>query len=123
MSNAAAAYGGVDLRGRVESLSPHGLVQLLFDELLGAMRQTELCIRGGDRARKSERVSRAVAIINGLESGLDYGKGGAVAENLSKVYRQARAEIVAASRNDDADRARGATEMVAGIAGAWREIG
>lgn len=122
MTNAAAAYGGVDLRGRVEALSPHGLIQLLFDELLAAMRQTELCIRNRDRARRSERVSRAVAIINGLESSLDHGKGGAVAENLSRVYRQARAEIVAACRNDDGDRARRATELVAEIAGAWRII-
>lgn len=122
MKSAAQLYGGVDLRGRVESLPPHGLVQLLFDELLGAMRQAELCIRNSDRARKGERVSRALAILGGLESSLDHQKGGALAERLSGVYRQVRAEIMAASRADDADRARSATAKIAEIAGAWRAI-
>lgn len=122
MKSAAQLYGGVDLRGRVESLSPHGLVQLLFDELLGAMRQAELCIRNSDRVRKGERVSRALAILGGLESSLDHQKGGALAERLSGVYRQVRAEIMAASRADDADGARSATAKIAEIAGAWRAI-
>ena len=122
MRSAAQLYGGVDLRGRVEAASPHGLVQLLFDELLGAMRQAELCIRNSDRARKGERVARALSILGGLESSLDHARGGALAERLAGVYRHARAEIVAASKSDDADRAHGATDMIAEIAAAWRAI-
>ena len=122
MKQAAQLYGGVDMRGRVEAATPHGLVQLLFDELLGAMRQAELCIRNCDRARKGERVSRALAILGGLESSLDHGCGGDLAETMANVYRKARAEIMAASRADDAERARGAAGMIAEIADAWRAI-
>ncbi len=122
MSSAAQAYGGIDLRGRVETATPHGLVQLLFDELLATMRQAELCIRNKDRTRKSERVTRALTILHGLEANLDHARGGDLAGHLSSVYRQARADITAASRLEDADRAKSASLLIAEIAGAWRAI-
>ena len=120
--NPAQLYGGVDLRGRVEAASPHGLIQLLFDELVGAMRQAELCIRNKDMARKGQRVSRALAILASLESSLDHEKGGEIAASLSAVYRQARSELLAASRTDDPVRARGAADLIGEIAAAWRQI-
>lgn len=120
--NAAQLYGGVDLRGRIEQSSPHGLIQILFDELVGAIRQAELCIRNHDIARKGQRVSRALSILASLESSLDHEKGGEIADSLSSVYRQARSELLSASRTDDPARARGAADLIGEIAAAWRQI-
>lgn len=116
-------YGEVDLRGRVEAATPHGLVQMLFDELIGSLRQAELCIRNGDLERKSEKIGRALSILQGLEATLDFEKGAEVADSLAAVYRNARAEILAANRHNEPERARSACAMISEIATAWKSIG
>lgn len=121
--NIGRQYGEVDMRGRVEAATPHGLVQMLFDELVASLRQAELCIRNGDMERKSDKISRALSILQGLEATLDFEKGGDVADSLAAVYRNARAEILAANRHNDPERARGACAMLSEIADAWRAIG
>jgi flagellar protein FliS len=120
--NVHSSYGAVDVRGRVEHASPHMLVQMLFDELLSTLRQADLCIRNRDLERKSDRVSRALSIIHGLESSLDFSKGGDVAESLASIYAHVRGEIAGANRHNDPDRIRGAIDVVSEVADAWRGI-
>lgn len=120
--NIGRQYGEVDMRGRVEAATPHGLVQMLFDELVAALRQAELCIRNGDIERKSEKISRALSILHGLEASLDFEKGGDVADSLVTVYRNVRAEVLAANRHNAPERARSAGAMIAEVSEAWRAI-
>ena len=64
-----------------------------------------------------------MAILTGLETSLDFDKGGEVAAGLVTVYREARRLIIAAGREGDARHVAAAREMIHEISTAWDAIG
>lgn len=116
-------YQTVDVRSRVEGASPHQLVQLLFDEMMAALQQAELSIKVNNLARKSERLSKALAILHALEASLNFEKGGEIAIGLAQLYQYAREQIIAGNRDNDPARIQAAVGPLNEIAGAWRQIG
>src|SRR3546814_2683984 len=78
---ARQSYAAVDTMTRTEQASPHRLIELLYDELLACLRQSEIALRNGDMPLKSSRLSKALSILHGLESSLDFASGGEVAQD------------------------------------------
>ncbi len=115
-------YTAIDASTRTEQAGPHRLIEMLYDELLSALRQARYALEKGDLPLKSSRVSRALSILHGLESSLDFNRGGTVAESLSSAYGYLRQEVIAAGRENDAPRLAEAAEAAAGLADAWRQI-
>ena len=69
---------------------------------------------------KSERVTRATAILFALEAGLDFEKGGALSVTLAGLYLGARKRVVGASIGDDPAPFREVAASIDEIAQAWR---
>ena len=78
-----ARYQNVDLASRVESASPHGLVAILFDELMKSLDAMAAACTLRDWTQRGTAQSRALNMLNGLESSLDLEKGGEIAQSLS----------------------------------------
>ncbi len=116
-------YQTVDLNSRVGGASPHGLVELLYDDLLLALRQAAFAMERGQHERKSERVTRALSVLFALEGGLDFARGGEVAASLSSLYRGARERVTRASIANDARTVLDVAEGIGEIASAWKQIG
>jgi flagellar protein FliS len=116
-------YQTVDLNSRVGGASSHGLVELLYDDLLLTLRQAAFAMERGQHERKSERVTRALSVLFALEGALDFAKGGDIASNLSRLYRGARERVTRASIAGDAQALRDVADGIGEIAGAWRRIG
>ena len=74
--SAARRYAAVHSGSRTEGATPHGLVKILFDELLLALDAAALAERQGDRMKVSDKQARAMSILFALESSLDFDKGG-----------------------------------------------
>ena len=119
---AMARYQRVDVTSRVEGADSHELVAILYDELLKALDAMSVAISRGDYVQRGERQSKALRLISGLEMGLDYEKGGEIAIDLAKVYREARRLVIAAGRENDGEKIVQAREMLGGIADAWGQI-
>lgn len=118
-----ARYAQVDVSARIEGASPHGLVMILFEELLKGLDTLCAAERIGQGQRHGGVQARAVSILHGLESGLDYEKGGELAVNLGRIYREALRLVMTpwgATRADALDQARA---MLGDIASAWASIG
>ena len=49
---------------------------------------------GGDLDTKSKHFARSLTIIYGLQSSLDFEKGGPIAENLFQLYELARQKMI-----------------------------
>ena len=49
---------------------------------------------GGDLDTKSKHFARSLTIIYGLQSSLDFEKGGPIAENLFQLYEFARQKMI-----------------------------
>lgn len=121
--SAARRYAAVHSGSRTEGATPHGLVKILFDELLLALESAALAERQGDRMKVSDKQARAMSILFALESSLDYDKGGDVALGLAQIYREARRLLLAGAKERSAAPVDDARAMIAEIAEAWSQIG
>ncbi|PZU57344.1 MAG: flagellar export chaperone FliS [Sphingobium sp.] len=121
--SATRRYAAVHAGSRIEGATPHGLVKILFDELLFALDAAVLAEQQQDRAKASDKLSRSIAILHALESSLDFDRGGDIATGLALIYREARRLILAGARAHSTDEVARARTMLAEIADAWNQIG
>jgi flagellar protein FliS len=119
LMNPAATYRQIDVVGRTAT-DGAGLVQLMYEELIAALRSAAWAAENRQLSIKSERVTRATAILFALEAGLDFDKGGDVSVALSTLYTGARKAIVSASLGNDPAPFRATADDMAEIAAAWR---
>jgi len=118
----SASYQSIDLTSRIEGASPHQLVQILYEELLKALDAMAFATARGDYVQRGQRQSKALAILTGLETSLDFDKGGEIAAGLVTIYREARRLIVAGGREADPRQVAAAREMIHEISTAWDAI-
>jgi len=118
-----ARYQSVEISSRIEGATPHQLVQIMYEELLKALDAMAFATSRGDYVQRGERQAKALAILIGLETSLDFDKGGQIAVDLVAIYREARRQIIAGGREGDARPIIQAREMIQEISAAWDAIG
>ena len=117
----ARTYREIDAAGRTATADAPALVQLLYDELVAALRAAGWAAEHGRHAQKSERVQRATAILFALDAGLDFESGGEVSATLARLYAGARTTLLKAALADDPAPFRETADTLEEIAGAWRQ--
>ena len=115
-----ATYRQIDAVGRTATADGPALVQLLYKELVAALRAAAWACEKRKFAVKSERITRATANLFALEAGLDFEKGGQVSETLARLYGGARKTVINASLGHDPKPFRDSADMLDEIAQAWR---
>ncbi|MCA3220102.1 MAG: flagellar export chaperone FliS [Burkholderiales bacterium] len=117
-NNAVRAYNTVAVESGVQSRDPHGLVLMLFDGAIEAIRQAHGHLAGGRVAQKGAAIGKALRIVEeGLRASLDKAAGGALAQQLSSLYEYMMMRLLQANlRNDGA-----ALDEVARLLGELRE--
>ncbi|KQM96951.1 flagellar protein FliS [Sphingomonas sp. Leaf25] len=118
----AQTYRQVDLAGRTGGADAHGLVSLLYEEAIRALRSAAWAATNYRFQMKSERVTRAMAILFALEAGLDFDKGGDLSRTLSRLYAGLRQQIADASIGDDPVPFTDAAASITDIAEAWEMV-
>jgi len=113
-----ATYRQVDLAGRTGGEDAAGLVSLLYAECTRALRSAAWAAENGRYDIKSERVTRAIAILFALENGLDFSAGD-ISKTLARVYQGARSQVVDASLGMNPAPFLSVATTLDEIAGAW----
>lgn len=121
LRNPAQTYREIDLAGRTANADGPALVSLLYEELIQALRVAAWAAERRQFATKSERVTRATAILFALEANLDFEKGGEVSKTLARLYAGARAQVIRASLGHDGAPFREVADNLAEIANAWSQ--
>lgn len=118
------AYQNADRNAAAESEDPHALVALLFEELLRHMRLFVATLDDGsaDSDVRSHHFSRALTILYGLQSSLNFEQGGEIADNLFRLYEYARQQLLSASRTNDSAGTHAAIAALQDIRDAWSQI-
>ena len=118
------AYQKADRNAAAEAGDSHALVSLLFEELLRQMRLFVATYEDGnaDSEARSKYFSRALTIIYGLQSSLNFEQGGEIVENLFRLYEYARQQLLSASRTNDTAGAQAAIDALEDIHDAWNQI-
>ena len=118
MGFAAAAY-----RQAAASVHPTVAVVKLYDATLLAILQA---VRAREQKQVEEcfiKVMRAATILRGLDQALDYEKGGAVAEQLHRVYRSYILSLhLSFGKPDVLKRYRKLYDSLIGLRDAWARI-
>ena len=117
----AQIYRQIDLAGRTANADGPALVQLLYEELCQALRVAAWAAEHKKFAVKSERVTRATAILFALEAGLDFERGGDVSVTLARLYAGARKQVIEASLGHEGAPFREVADTLSEIAEAWRQ--
>ncbi|KQN92380.1 flagellar export chaperone FliS [Sphingomonas sp. Leaf231] len=117
----ARTYREIDLAGRTAAADGPALVQLLYEELMQALRVAAWAAERKQFATRSERVTRATAILFALEANLDFEKGGDVSRILARFYTGCRRQVIDASVGTDGAPFRAVAAELEEIAGAWRQ--
>lgn len=116
--NAAARYQ----TQQIMTASPAGLVSMLYDRALRALRDTVRAIEAGDIEARFTHNEKATEIITHLWSTLDTDKGGEIAQNLSDLYRFMLKRLSVVNMKNDAQAAREVIGLLEPIAASWREL-
>ncbi|MFD1787442.1 flagellar protein FliS [Sphingomonas floccifaciens] len=117
-----ATYRSVDMASRVGSEDAAGLVALLYAECSRALRSAAWAAENHRYDVKSERVTRAIAILFALEAGLDFDAGGDLSYTLARMYQGARKQVTDASLGLDPKPFLMVAETLDEIAGAWNSV-
>jgi flagellar secretion chaperone FliS len=111
-SNARQAYA----ESSILTATPEQLVVMLYDGAIRFLRQSAEYMRAGQREQSRNRMSRAEAIIDELNSTLDMSYGD-IPAHLRSIYLFCKRHLIHANVNSDPE----AIETVARLLGELRE--
>jgi len=105
----------------VQTSTPLGLVVMLYDGALTALRRAVTAIEAHDIQKKCNHLNRAMAIIVQLEGTLNMELGGEVAKTLKAFYLYARGQTMKANIEDSLEILRSLIEKIAGVRESWHQ--
>jgi flagellar secretion chaperone FliS len=120
--SAARVYAEVDRVSRALGATPHGLVAILYDELLLALGVARRAAVRGDGQLFEDRRARVLLLLGALEHGLDRSGNATLSDALAATYRGLS---VAVGRATPANADRVLVQVrdaIAELADAWGQI-
>ena len=119
---ASQHYRMLELTSRIESASPHGLVGLLYEELLRALDLAISAVALGRAGGGGNHASKALSIIVALEGSPDVERGGDLAVTLARIYRACSHGLTEAARSGDIQKLQEIRGAISNIAYAWHAL-
>ena len=101
---------------------PHELVRMLLDGALSRVAEAEAALTAGEVARRGEKISRAIAILDGLRGSLNFDNGGELATNLDALYDYMQRTLLAANLKADSEKLEEVMALLREIRDAWVAI-
>jgi flagellar protein FliS len=108
-------YANVHNESGLADASPHYLIQMLMDGFLARVNTAKGAMARSDMELKGLYISRAMAIIGGLNEAIDLERGGEIAINLNQLYLYINKRLLQASYEND-------EEILDEVASLMREI-
>lgn len=105
----------------VQSATPLGLVVMLYDGAIAAMRGALTAIEANQIEQKCNHLNRAQAIILQLEGTLNFAQGGEAAQTLKALYVHARAQMLKANLENSPEILHALMEKFSTVREAWYE--
>jgi flagellar protein FliS len=110
------------LRTQVRSSAPLELVVLLYDAALRSTAVAREAMLAHDIPTRRTHLSKAMAIINELQSVLDLDRGGTIAEELDRLYTWINSRLLDAVVKQDAKPIDAVRRVLETLREAWHTI-
>ncbi len=98
------AYSNQYHNNQVMTASSEQILIMLYDGAIRFVRQAGQAIEGGRPTEKSEAIGKAMAIVTEFSNTLDFEVGGAIADNLYRLYDFVIRELSAVNARGDVKR-------------------
>lgn len=121
-SNRVSHYNQVKSYSGVTDASPHRLVQMLLEGVLGKIAAVKGLILRGEIAKKGEVIGQSISIVGGLRSSLDMSTGGELAINLDNLYEYIERRLLLANVKNDVEILEEVTAILKEIKAGWDAI-
>jgi flagellar secretion chaperone FliS len=118
----AAEYTRRYAQAQVTSVDRHRLLLLVFDGGATFLARAREALAAGDTPRFAEQLSRAQAIISELLGTLDYNAGGAIAQDLARLYEFMLHHLIEANLHRSVQHLDDVIRVYGVVAGAFRDI-
>ncbi|CAM2797600.1 flagellar export chaperone FliS [Legionella worsleiensis] len=115
-------YKSIELQTRVDTASPHELIDLLLQGARSHIATAQGNIQRNQIKDKGEHIGKAISIVEGLKTSLNKDQGGEIAENLLKIYDYIQNILLKANLNNDEDLLAHSNMLLAEIHQAWQSI-
>ncbi|RRQ20929.1 flagellar export chaperone FliS [Thiohalobacter thiocyanaticus] len=116
-------YRQVNTQARIESASPHRLIQMLMQGALDRIATARGAMERGEIAAKGEQISWAISIVGGLRSSLDLEAGGELAGNLHDLYDYMERQLLQANIRNEVALLDEVSGLIREIKSAWDAVG
>ena len=118
----AAGYKKIGEESLVAAADSHELVSVLFKELISSLSTAEDNFETGDLLAMRNKITKASRILTGLQSGLDFDKGGEIAGNLGELYGYCVRRLLDSNTKGSVDGVIETKRLILPIAEAWSSI-
>ena len=98
------AYSNHYRNNQIMTASPEQILIMLYDGAIRFVRQAGQAIDDGRRADKSVAINKAIAIVTEFSNTLNFEVGGAIADDLYRLYDFVIRELVAVNARGDRKR-------------------
>lgn len=115
-------YKAIELQTRIESASPHQLIDLLLQGARSHIATAQGHIQRNQISEKGEHISKSISIIEGLRTSLNHEQGGDIAVNLDQLYEYIQQILLKANIDSDSELLAQANLLLSEIHQAWQEM-
>ncbi len=116
------AYQRVNTQTSITDADPHKLIQLLYNGALERINMAKARMHAKDYAGKAQLINKAIEIVGGLRSFLDFDKGGELALRLEVLYDYMERTLLEASAKNDMDKLDEVASLLRSVKEGWDGI-
>ncbi|MDC7716847.1 flagellar export chaperone FliS [Vogesella sp. DC21W] len=116
------AYQSDALEASVYGASPVGLIVMLYEGAISALRKAQGEIARNNYIAKGKLIGKGLDIINGLDTVLNLEKGGEVTANLRELYLYMKHRLGVANLKNDAEILDEVISLLEDLLGAWKQL-
>jgi flagellar protein FliS len=120
--NGLQTYHRVNTQTSITDADPHKLIQLLYDGALERINMARARMQAKDYAGKGKLIGKAIEIIGGLRSFLDFEKGGDLAARLEALYDYMERTLLEASARNDVAKLDEVANLLRSVKEGWDGI-
>ena len=116
------AYKKTNLEAELSVADPHRVIQMMYEGLIERLSQAKGAIMRHDYEYKADRISKAVGIINGLQSALDNRSNPELGQRMFALYDYMKELLTKASVSLDTAPIVEVINLILPIKQAWDQI-
>ncbi|KEF31687.1 Flagellar biosynthesis protein FliS [Marinobacter nitratireducens] len=120
--NGLQAYQRVNTQTSITDADPHKLIQLLYNGALERINMAKARMQANDIEGKGRLITKAIEIIGGLRSFLDFEKGGDLAERLESLYDYMERTLFEANVKNDPEKLDEVANLLRSVKEGWDGI-